>query len=113
MRDYRPLPAILGVIVFLVVANALLGWMIPEPPQPKPEDDMWLVYFAVVHAGDPPQDLDDSGLRSLLGRLDPAVEPLADRVHVLSYTRKKWGFELVASHDAASSDYRITPDGVY
>jgi hypothetical protein len=113
MRTYRLIPAILAVIAFLVVANLLLGWMVPEPPQPTPEDDMWLVYFAVVHAGDPPQELDDSGLRTLLGRLDPALEPLADRVTVRSYTRKKWGFELVASHDATSSEYRITADGVY
>ena len=112
MRTYRPLPAILGTIVFLVVANVLLAWILPGTPAAAAEDEMWLVYFAMAYAGDPPDQLDQIALGSILARLDPAAEPVADRVTVLSYSTNQYGFVLEARHPNDAGTFRITSYGL-
>jgi len=113
VRPYRPLPTILVVVAFLVAGNALVAWMQPDKAQPAtPEEEMWLVYFALAHAGDPPDALDRETLRAALGRLDPAVEEVADRVSVLSYSTNQYGFVLEARHQGDPRPYRITSYGL-
>lgn len=113
MRTYRPLQTAVALALFVIVGNLILVALLPGPAPASPHDEMWMVYFAVLRGGDPPAQLDDPALRSMLVALDPAAEEVAERVRVRGWEARGRGFTLEAEHTGDGRLYRITPDGVY
>lgn len=114
MRTWRVIPTVAAAAVFLLIANlllvAVLGGARPEPGDP--EHEAWLLYYAVIFPAEPPEALDQKGLRELLEALHPDAEAVADRFEVVGYTRRGRHFELELVHDSGQR-YRITLGGVF
>ena len=115
MRTYRTVPALLAVVLFLVVGDCVLLAVLPSGSSGAdvpPEQEMWLVYFALMRSPELPTTLGDDNLRRVLEALDPAVGEVAERVRVRSYTRDQYGFVLEAEHSGDNKVYRITSYGL-
>jgi hypothetical protein len=113
VRSYRPGPTVVALALFVIVGDLILVALLPGPVPASPQDEMWMVYYAVLRCGEPPAQLDDPALRSLLVALDPAAEEVAERVRVRGWEAREGGFTLEAEHTGDGRLYRITPDGVY
>ena len=113
MRRFRTVPAAIALILFLAATSGILLAIMPEEPENTPEDDMWLVYFALKRGDNPPDGLDTAGLRTLLAALDPEASGAADRITILDYHLTEWGPGLEVRHTASPRTFRIGHDGVY
>lgn len=111
MRTYRLAPTVAAVALFLVAGNLLVLWSMPEEVVNTPEDDAWIVYYAVVFEPEPPANLTTSDLESLARRLDPSAAEAATRFTVVAYEGTEYGFRLRASH-VDGEDFLITSNGV-
>jgi hypothetical protein len=115
VRTYRTVPALVAVVLFLAVGDCVLLAVLPSGPSEEgvpPEQEMWLVYFALMRQDEVPETLGADDLRRVLEALDPAVGEVADRVTIRSYTRDQYGFLLELEHSGDGKTYRITSDGL-
>ncbi len=113
MRTYRLAPTLIAVAIFLVIANVLLIFVMPEAPENTADDEAQLLYFAVVFEASPPSHIDQNELQRLLAKLDPDARDLADHFSVISYTSTdRSSFELQVRHHGNGNVYNITINGV-
>ena len=99
-RTYRIVPTLILAALFLLAGSLLVSRFQSKPTAMGPEEEVRAAYFAVQYATPVPPAVDAAGLRSMLGQLDPALAPIADRITVVSYARVKYGFEMLVRHQA-------------
>jgi hypothetical protein len=113
LRTYQLGPTVAAIAAFLVISS-LLVVAIPSnmgSNAGEPIDEAWLVFFAMRLPIDPPEKVNQRGLRKLLADFDSDAESVADRFKVEAYNYNGGHFELKVRHENGTL-YRVSLGGV-